>query len=144
MHSRSAGHALTAALICSLLTVSTLKLPAEGGGSGRTSGADDDRNDEAVNTKDTRHDDGHDRLHDQLRAEDTHGGDADACLRRSIGGAEACTRQQMPIERRGCVSNASERDPRIRWTADGVQARRRPQIRITPRWRAGSHASHCK
>ena len=104
----------------------------EGGGSRRTSGADDDRNDEAVDTEDTRHDDGHDRLHDQLRAEDTHGGNADACLRRSISSAETCTRQQMPIERRGCVSNASERDPRIRWTADGAQAHQRLQIRIMP------------
>jgi len=41
---------------------------------------DNDGNDKAVDTKDTGHNDGHNGLHHQLRAHNTHGGDADARL----------------------------------------------------------------
>ena len=62
------------------------------GEGGRTSGADDDRNDEAVDSEHTSHDDGHDRLHDQLGSEDTHGGDTDARLGCAIRRTKACER----------------------------------------------------
>ena len=37
-----------------------------------------DGNNEAIDAKDTRHDDRHDRLHDHVWLEDTHRSDADA------------------------------------------------------------------
>ena len=57
---------------------------------GLTASADDDGDDQPVDTEHTSHDDGHDRLHDQLRTQDTHGSNADTGLGCAIGGTEAC------------------------------------------------------
>lgn len=49
---------------------------------------EDDGDDEAIDTEDTRHDNGHDGLEDEIGLEDTHAADADARLGGSVGSAE--------------------------------------------------------
>lgn len=50
---------------------------------------DKDRNDEAVDTNDTGHNDGNNVLDDQVGAEDTHGSDTDTRLGGTVRGAKA-------------------------------------------------------
>jgi hypothetical protein len=56
----------------------------------RTARGDDHGNNQAVDTKNTRHNYRHDRLHHEFRPEDTHRGDADARLGGTIGRPKAC------------------------------------------------------
>lgn len=65
---------------------------------------EDDGDDEAVDTQDTRHDNGDDATHDELRSHNTHGGHADAGLRGTVGRAEV-----RENERRGGAGKAEER-----------------------------------
>ena len=51
-----------------------------------TGTGNDDRDDEAVDTKDTSHDDGDDGLDDELGLEDSDGADAHAGLGSAVGG----------------------------------------------------------
>jgi len=51
-----------------------------------TGARNDDRDDEAVDTEDTSHDDGDDGLDDELGLEDSDGADADAGLGSAVGG----------------------------------------------------------
>jgi hypothetical protein len=52
--------------------------------------ADDDGDDEPVDTEHTSHDHGHDGLHDELRPHHTHRRHADAALRGPVRCAHAC------------------------------------------------------
>ena len=61
---------------------------------GLTVPGDDDGDDQAVNTQDTRHDDGDDVAHDQAGVHDTHGTDAHPGLGRPVGGAQVCWREE--------------------------------------------------
>lgn len=55
----------------------------------RTSCADNDSNDEAVDSKDTSHNNGNDGFNDEVRPEHTHGGNAHSRLGRAIGRSKA-------------------------------------------------------
>merc|ERR1711916_259949 len=57
-------------------------------------GRDDDRDNEAVNTDNTRHDNRDDASHDEVRLDDAHGADADGRLGGAVGGAEAAKRDR--------------------------------------------------
>lgn len=49
---------------------------------------EDDSDDKAVDTEDTRHDNGHDGLEDEVGLEDTHAADSDARLGSSVCSTE--------------------------------------------------------
>ena len=54
----------------------------------RTFVVEDDSDDKAIDTEDTRHNNGYDRLEDQVGLEDTHAADADARLGGTVSSAE--------------------------------------------------------
>ncbi len=57
-------------------------------GSGCDLSVEDDGDDEAVDTEDTRHDNGDDGLEDEVGLEDAHAADADAGLGGAVGSTE--------------------------------------------------------
>lgn len=65
------------------------------GGAARTAVANDDSNDEAVDTEHSRHDNRDDALHDQIRLQHTHGRDADTTLRSPVRSAKVCAIGRM-------------------------------------------------
>jgi len=61
---------------------------------GLTVPGEDDGDDQAIDTQNTRHDDGDDVAHDQARVHDTHGTDAHPGLGSAVGGAQVCLREK--------------------------------------------------
>ena len=77
-----------------------------------TLGRDDDGNDEAVDSDNSRHDDGDERLHDEVGARNTHARDADPRLCGPVGCAkvgEEHGRGRPKVAEEGCPGWARER-----------------------------------
>ena len=52
----------------------------------------DDRDNQAVDTQDTSHDNGYDGLEDEVGLQHTHAGDTNTTLGGSVGGSQVCNR----------------------------------------------------
>ncbi len=64
---------------------------------GLTLSVQDDSDDKAVDTQDTRHNNGNDRLEDEFGLEDTHAADTNATLCGAVGSAEVFIFNHRPF-----------------------------------------------
>ena len=89
-----------------------------------TGTGNDDRDDEAVDTKDTSHDDGDDGLDDELGLEHGHGADSDAGLGSAVGSAHVAE------DKRAHNAHATEEKSLVGVTVDCTNTQSRVSHRV--------------